>query len=233
MEHQNQAAKFLALLAHEIRSPLSVILNSAYIINSKDDATPEYRAHCDMIMRQARQIDDIANTLIHLSRINLGKESIPTDTFLLCKELTDVIESSRSVFEKKSMRVNLETPPENTLISGSKTLIKQAMINLLSNAAKYSPSHTEVNVTVTLKPSKVLISVIDEGYGLNQSEARSVFGLYSQSQDHTSNSGLGVGLYLVRKIAKLHRGGVSVESEGHGKGCNFKLWLPTSHSLNS
>ena len=230
MPSQDQGAKLLALIAHEIRSPLSVITNTAQLLDMKEDATPEERACYELIMRQARQIDDTANTLISISRIKLGKDPIPRDDFLLCEQLFEVIESSRHLFEKKSMRVRLETPPHATTVSGSKILFKQAMINLLNNALKFSPSNSNVHVNVSQENERVVVSVKDEGRGLDPNETRSLFSLYVQSGDNSNRSGLGMGLYLVKKIARLHGGGVSVSSEGHGKGCDFRLWLPISDS---
>lgn len=224
----DQAARALALLAHEVRSPLSVIVTASYLMKMSQNATQKDRDYCELILRQARQIDETADTIIDLSRIKLGKDPAPSEGFLLCELINEAVETCSSLFERHSVDIDLDLPREYTPVSGSKSLFRQAIVNLLTNAVKFSPPYTKVHVRVRPTKRRVVISVKDQGKGLDPEERRSIFKIYSQSKARSNGTGqgLGLGLYIVRRIARIHRGGVSVISDGRGLGCEFRLWLP-------
>jgi two-component system, chemotaxis family, CheB/CheR fusion protein len=218
---------FLAVLAHELRNPLTPILNSLSIL---DRATPNSeqarRAH-SVIGRQARQLAHIVDDLLDVARIKLGRVSLRRTRVDLVDVVRRTVEDYRSILEPRAVAIDL--PSEPMWIDGDPTRLAQVVGNLLHNAAKFTREDDgTVSVSLTRMPGHAVMEIADTGAGIDSGTLSRLFEPFAQadsSLDRT-HGGLGLGLALVKGMVDLHGGEVSAGSTGPGRGARFSVRLP-------
>lgn len=225
--------QFLAMLSHELRNPLAAVLNASAILSEhaeiEQPADEGARARA-VIVRQARHMARLLDDLLDVSRVTSGK-------FQLRKRPTDLQDPVRAAMESLGPRVAArEVELVSTIttdelpVFGDPARLQQVVSNLLSNAVRYSPVKGRVELTVGREDEWAVISVRDQGEGIEPELLPQIFELFVQSDQalDRSQGGLGVGLTLVRQIVDLHGGSVRAHSEGKGEGSEFTVRLPLS-----
>lgn len=213
---------FLATLAHELRTPLASIYNAAYLLKNVDN-----NRLLDIIARQASHLMRLADDLLDRSRISRGKISLRQETVSLGVISMEGVEACRSLIDKKQHRVAVTVPDEPLYVCGDPDRLLQIVINLVNNAAKYTPPGGDIVIGVARESDMAVLRVRDNGKGIPASALKSVFDFFSQVEDKSDRgSGLGIGLSVVQKLVSLHGGGVEARSEGLGKGAEFIVSLP-------
>ena len=221
--------EFLAMLAHELRNPLAPIANAAQMLCLwNKGASGEIKSACEVVDRQVRQMTRIVDDLLDISRITRGKINLQLAVVEVSSIISAAIETSRPLIESRKHKLNITLASGALRINADVTRLAQAITNLLHNAAKYTEEGGEIWLSVDRDGNDATITVRDNGVGIPADLLPSVFDLFTQA-DRTidrAQGGLGIGLTLVRSLVELHRGSVSVASEGPGRGSKFVVRLP-------
>ena len=219
---------FLAMLSHELRSPLSPILAWARLLRQGVlDAEKTERA-LETIERSARSQAQLIDDLLDISRIVSGKLRLQVSPVKLAAVIDAAMEVVRPAAEAKNIRIHAALDTETGPIAGDPERLQQVVWNLLSNAIKFTPKGGRVQITLERVNSHVEIAVSDTGQGVPPEFLPHLFERFQQADMGTTRShgGLGLGLAIVRHITELHGGTVHAESPGEGKGTTVTVKLP-------
>jgi signal transduction histidine kinase len=220
--------EFLALLGHELCSPLAAMVNALYILEHKgEDAATRERAR-GIMERQTQFISRLVKDLLEVSYIEQGKIRLHRQFLDLAKIVTQAVETVRASVEGRGHRLEVTLPTEPLLLSADAGRLEQMLTNLLTNAAKYMEPGGQVWVTAERQGGDVVLRIRDSGVGIDSEMLPHIFDPFWQVErtfDH-SQGGLGIGLALVRKLAELHGGSASASSAGLGRGSEFVVRLP-------
>jgi len=220
--------EFLAVLSHELRSPLNPILGwSRLLQNGKLDEAKAKQA-VNIIERNAKLQVELIEDLLDISRILQGKLSLTSSPINLASVIKGAIETVRLAAEANSIRIEVNLDGEIGLVSGDSTRLQQVMWNLLSNAVKFTPTGGLVEIRLEQVGNQAQISVSDTGKGISPDFIPYVFDYFRQADSATTRKfgGLGLGLAIVRHLVELHGGTIHAESQGEGMGATFTLKLP-------
>jgi signal transduction histidine kinase len=227
-ERANRAKdEFLATLSHELRSPLNAIVGWAEVARLQA-TSPDVQHALKVIVRNARIQTQLISDLLDVSRITLGKLEISKEPVDLGDVITASLESMRAAADDAGVDLDLDLAPDAGRIDGDVVRLQQMITNLVGNAIKFSPKGATVSITTRREGENAIISVVDEGDGIDPDILPLLFDRFWQA-DTTSrrtHSGLGLGLAIVRHVAQMHGGTVRAESAGLGKGAQFMVTLP-------
>ena len=220
--------EFLATLAHELRNPLAPVRNAVEILHLKGPAIPELQWARDVIDRQVRHLARLIDDLMDLSRINRGNIELKREPILLAKVVQGAVETSRPLIEECGHELTVELPAGPVVVDADLTRLSQVYWNLLNNAAKYMTRGGRIELRTELQGSDVVVSVRDAGIGISADKLSTIFEMFSQVESALSRSqgGLGIGLYVVKRLVEMHGGQIEARSEGPGKGSEFVVRLP-------
>ena len=220
--------EFLATVSHELRTPLNAILGWASLLkNGNPDAS--VAKGLDVIHRNARAQGKIIEDILDVSRIITGKlrlDAGPIDLIQVAKDAIDVV---RPAAQAKDISIEFSSPLVEALLVGDAERLQQVAWNLLSNALKFTDSGGSVNVAVSHRDARFVLTVTDNGRGIAQDFLPFVFDRFKQADSSSTRriGGLGLGLAIVRHIVELHGGHVSAMSAGLGHGAVFTIELPS------
>ncbi len=220
--------EFLAVLSHELRSPLSPILGWSKLLQNGnlDEAQTTYAL--ETIERNAKLQAELIEDLLDVSRILQGKLTLKRNSLNLAATMQAAIETVRLSAEAKSIEIETNFSAEVGCVLGDATRLQQVIWNLLSNAVKFTPVNGRVTVQLEQVGDQVQITIIDTGKGIPADFLPYVFDYFRQADGSTTRrfGGLGLGLAIVRQIVELHSGAVWAESQGEGLGATFTVRLP-------
>ncbi len=227
-EANSRKDEFLAMLAHELRNPLSPILTALTVVRHPRASPAEREQSLAAIERQVVNMRRMVDDLLDVSRITSGTVALnrrPTDVSTLVRH---AIETARPLIDAKRHRVHFSLPDPPLIIEVDATRMEQVLANLTMNAAKYTEPGGQIWVSVAREGDETVFSVRDDGIGIPADQLGRIFDLFYQGDAsiHRSRGGLGIGLTLVRKLVELHGGTVSVSSGGAGQGSEFHVRVP-------
>ncbi|MCC5653311.1 PAS domain-containing protein [Nostoc sp. XA013] len=220
--------EFLAVLSHELRSPLNPILGWTRLLqNGKLDEARKAEA-LKTIERNAKLQTQLIEDLLDISRIMQGKLSLTAAPVSLTNVISAAIETVRLAAEAKQIRLQLNLDNTVAPISGDAARLQQVVWNLLSNAVKFTPTGGQVTVELRQLNQLAQIRVIDTGKGINPQFLPYMFEYFRQEDGSTTRKfgGLGLGLAIARQIVEMHGGTVQAQSFGEGQGATFIVQLP-------
>lgn len=231
-EADRSKTEFLALLAHELRNPLAPLRNGLQILKlARDDraAVEEARA---MMERQVGQMVRLIDELLELSRIANGKIELQRERLDIATAITDAIESSRPLIESSGHHLTVVLPPQPTYVNADRTRLAQVFTNLLNNSARYTLRGGQIRLRAEQQGNQVIVSLKDNGIGIPPHRLSRIFDMFSATDASRENaqSGLGIGLSLVRAVVDMHGGKVEAHSAGCGAGSEFIVRLPAAPS---
>lgn len=226
LEAVQQRERFLAMLSHELRNPLAAILNAAHVLNLLPTNVSETATWIQLIERRAEHMARLLDDLLEVSRLTQNKIEIRKQAFNLATTVADAVEEVRPRFTERGVQLTVHPPDAPLLVEGDPARLQQIQVNLLTNAAKYTPTGGRVWYTMQREADRAVIRVRDTGMGIAPDQLERVFDLFFQGADGPNHGGLGVGLTLVKSIVELHGGQVKAYSEGRGKGSEFIVSLP-------
>ena len=219
--------EFLATLSHELRNPLAPMRSALDVLKLKFAAGADERL-LQAFDRQLRHLTRLVDDLMEISRITQGRMQLRREAVELSALVHGVAHDVAPVMDaaRHTLRLRVAEPP--ILVDGDPTRLAQVVINLLTNAAKYTPEGGLVDLELDCDPGHATIRVRDNGIGLPADALASVFDMFSQLEPalERSKGGLGIGLAMVRGIVALHGGKVRADSEGPGRGSTFSITLP-------
>ena len=220
--------EFLAMLAHELRNPLAPIVNALEVIRRLEQGEPRLRRALDIIERQSRQLTNIVDELLEVSRITIGKITLHKEVVEIGNMLTQALETARPLMEARNHRVEVILPNEPMQVEGDQARLTQALLNLLNNAAKYTPEHGNIRIQAAREGEQIVLQVCDNGYGMAPELLPHVFDLFTQAERtlDRADGGLGIGLTIARRLVELHGGSITASSSGPGLGSKFEIHLP-------
>jgi signal transduction histidine kinase/DNA-binding response OmpR family regulator len=227
-ESNRRKDEFLAMLSHELRNPLAPIRNALEVIRRVAPPDPKLSWATDVTGRQVKHLTRLVEELLDVARISQGKIALQTEVLDLRTVISMALETARPVLESRSHRVMHRVPDHPVLLRGDAARLAQVVSNLLHNAAKYTESGGDVSVVLDVTSGLASITVTDTGIGIEPDLLPNVFDLFEQGKRSLDRSqgGLGVGLTLVQRLVRLHKGDVSVTSRGAGQGSTFRVVLP-------
>ncbi|MFL5341486.1 MAG: ATP-binding protein, partial [Gemmataceae bacterium] len=227
-EADRRKNEFLATLAHELRNPLST-LRSALEIMRRSGTTPIGQlAPWELIERQVTHMGRLVGDLLDVSRIAQGKLALKPEAVDLRGVLELAAQTTAPLTAARRQRFSLTLPDAPLGVRGDPARLLQVFVNLLHNAAKYTPDGGEVAVTAARDGDQTVVRIRDTGVGIPPEMLSRVFDLFTQidiARD-SAQGGLGIGLTLVRRLVELHGGTVGVASAGTGRGSEFTVRLP-------
>jgi PAS domain S-box-containing protein len=220
--------EFLATLAHELRNPLAPIRNAVEILNASGTSDPALRWGRDVIDRQVRHMARLLDDLLDVSRISHGKMELRKERVELAAVVRNAVETSRPVAEGSGHELAVALPPAPIYLDADPVRLAQVFSNLLNNAARYTEAGGHIRLAVERQGSDVLVSVRDDGIGIAAEALPRIFEMFAQATPalERSQSGLGIGLALVKGVVELHGGRVEARSGGPGRGSEFTVRLP-------
>lgn len=217
---------FLASLSHELRNPLAPIKSSLELLKFKE-LLPDVREEVEVIEHQFDHMARLLNDLLDVSRFTTSKISIAPRPIELRALLERALRSTSTLLQTADIALTSTMPDAPLFVKADETRLEQAISNLLSNAAKFTPSGGSISVSLSKVDDSARIAVRDSGAGIAPEDLPNIFEMYYQSRRAQNvNSGLGIGLLLVREIVSLHGGTIDAASEGVGKGSQFTITLP-------
>jgi len=224
--------EFLATLAHELRNPLAPIRNALELIRRRPDDREVSGSAREIMERQLRQLVRLVDDLLDVSRITRGSLTLQREPVLLGRVIQNALDVARPLIEGRGLRFVVSLPPEPVLLEADLARLSQAILNLLDNAAKFTPPGGSVVLAGQIENGFLALTVTDSGVGIPGDKMAEIFEMFAQL-DRTHErpySGLGVGLSLARRLVELHGGTLTAESEGAGRGSRFTLCLPVLSS---
>jgi len=221
--------EFLAMLSHELRNPLGAIVSATSLLRSNgcDRPVPPVKL-LEVLERQSRQMARLLEDLLEASRVTQDKVELRRQVLDLGTVLRDAADAVRNLMEKRGVELRTDIAVEPLWVDGDGARLQQVHVNLLNNAAKYTPRGGHVVLEAKRVDNHVVVWVRDDGVGISRDMLETAFELFVQSNRtlDRSEGGLGVGLTLVRGLVAKHGGTVCARSEGEGKGSEFEVRLP-------
>ena len=220
---------FIASMSHELRTPLNSIIGFTGIIlgGMSGDITDEQKKQLGMVKGSASHLLELINDVIDVSKIEADKVALSIEEFDLAALVLDVHKSFETIADEHRLKITFE-PSEKLIISSDKRRTKQVVMNLVSNAIKFTDKG-RIDITLTKTETCVEISVADTGIGIKKGDIGRLFQAFGRvATENRLTEGSGLGLYLSKKIVSLLGGDIRVASEP-GKGSVFTLALPLKY----
>jgi PAS domain S-box-containing protein len=219
--------EFLSIASHEIKTPLTSL--KGYVQILKKEFSSDNSLVYEYLEKMDSQIDrtvKLINELLEISRVQSGKIKLNKKYFSLNKLIKDTIENIQSTVNTHEITFEINN---NVYVYADKDRISQVLINLLSNAIRYSPHANKINVRLKSSKKKVTVYVQDFGVGISSKQQSKIFHMFYRvsNSDIQASSGLGVGLFIAAQIVKCHNGEIHVKSQ-ENKGSTFYFTLPSS-----
>jgi signal transduction histidine kinase/ActR/RegA family two-component response regulator len=225
-EQQSQAKdEFMAMLAHELRNPLSAITAAVQVLEAaKAHENTASRARF-IIGRQVQHLSRLVDDLLDVGRVVTGKIALDRRAIDFC----DLVRRTAAVFTEREAAHQFAVSTTPVWIDGDAVRIEQIVSNIIGNAVKYTPLGGKITISLSIEAEEAVLRVQDDGFGITPELLPRVFDLFVQGERtlDRSQGGLGIGLTLVRRLVSLHHGTVSVSSEGPNCGSLFTVRLPT------
>jgi PAS domain S-box-containing protein len=220
--------EFLATLAHELRNPLAPIRNGLRILELAEDDRELRQSTQEMMDRQVGHMVRLIDDLLDVSRITRGSIELRKEQVELRFILEQALETSRPLIQKSGHQLSVLLPPDPAMVNADTTRLAQVFNNLLNNAAKYTEPGGNISITMRLEGGEAIVSVADDGMGIPPDLLNEVFDMFAQVDRslERSQTGLGIGLSIVKRLVHMHGGRVEAYSEGLGRGSRFMVFLP-------
>jgi PAS domain S-box-containing protein len=227
-ESDRRKDEFLAMLAHELRNPLAAVASAASLL--KDSRDPESQVWgSGVIERQTRQLTHLIDDLLDVSRITTGKIRLRREVIDAAHVLERACETARPLIKERQHELDCDYD-EGLWIEADPTRVEQIVLNLLTNAAKYTPAGGKIELTAKREAGELRVVVRDNGMGIAPERLPEMFQLFAQGERSIARSegGLGIGLTIVQKLAEMHGGRIDAHSDGPNLGSTFTVYLPAT-----
>lgn len=218
-------SNFIAIASHELRTPLSVILGYASML--KEQVGGE---ELEQVLGAALQLRNLMDDIFNLQYIDAGKPDLRRVRFCLAHLSKELVEEHKSLFEAKEQSVRLYLPEHNCDVIADRDSVRLVLINLISNAIKFTPASGHIDIAVSARADEVWVSVKDNGVGIPEVLQKRIFDRFFQAEPHLTRreGGLGLGLAIARELLELQNGRIWLESV-EGRGSIFTFALPTAN----
>lgn len=217
-------SKFLSMVVHDVRTPLSSIKGFSELISKKVE-DPKLKEYTRNVVMASEQLGRLVSDLTDLAMIEAGKLKIERNEFHYPEALLDILPSIRINAEKKGVNLIVGELPDNCYVIGDKFRLSQVIMNLLNNAIKFTPSGKNVEIYFRREGNFIITAVKDQGIGIHKSELKKIFEKFYQAKyqkdEKLRKQGWGLGLSIAQEIIRQHGGEIWAQSPGLGKGSTF------------
>jgi signal transduction histidine kinase/CheY-like chemotaxis protein len=227
-EADRKKDEFLAMLAHELRNPLSAIGNAAKLAR-RSQAQEHQEWSREVIEKHVASLSRMIDDLLDVSRITRGQIELRRQILDVLKVISQAIETVRPLVQERNHELTVSLSSSAPLwVEADPHRLEQVLVNLLNNAAKYTNTGGKIALTARREGDSVTVTVADNGTGIPPDRIPEMFQLFAQGDRSIARTegGLGIGLTLVRNLVELHGGSVTARSGGLGKGSEFTVRLP-------
>jgi signal transduction histidine kinase/CheY-like chemotaxis protein len=231
-EMDRRKDEFLAMLAHELRNPLAPISNSLQGLKLKFSDRPGVESTISVMERQLDHLTRLVDDLLDVSRISSGKFELRKEWVDLAAIVNRVVDSIQPMVNTKNHRLETQFGEGQIGLEADPDRIEQILVNLLTNATKYTPPGGHIKLSIRYEGEEVVVRVTDNGIGIRPEMLPRLFNLFQQADRVPGrvSEGLGIGLSLVRTLTEMHGGSVSASSCGPGLGSEFVVRFPVGNS---
>jgi len=219
--------EFLAMLSHELRNPLAAIRNSVLLLRM-DPGDAMQRKVLGPLERQVATLTRLVDDLMDVSRVTMGRVQLQRSDVPVNRVLRDASDTVRREMRDRKHSFKLHLPESNLMVNADAVRLEQVIVNLLTNAAKYTPDGGTIQLAAERDGDDAVLRVRDSGIGIEAELLPHVFALFSQGSTtlDRAKGGLGIGLALVKYLVEMHGGSVTARSDGPGTGSEFIVRLP-------
>src|SRR5882757_3449864 len=233
-EKDRQKDQFIAVLAHELRNPLSAIRTSAYALRRLHLQDERAAPLVERVDRQTTAIARMLEDLLDASRMAFGKISVHVEPFDLRAFLCEVLDEHEPHARQAGLQFDSTITEDTCHVSADRIRLRQILDNLLSNAIKFTPAGGSVKLTLAIENDTAVVSVRDSGIGFESAFSEKLFEPFVQQEQGRDRSagGLGLGLAIAARLANLQNGSLSASSDGIGRGAQFTLTIPIVPQLD-
>ena len=220
------------MISHELRNPLAAITNAVQILDLQKDEHPIQEKAKTIIRRQAGNLAVLVNDLLEVSRILSGRIQLHQEDLDARGIAQRAVETTRPLIDQGKHKLTLSLPAEPIWLHADALRLEEVIVNLLNNAAKYTPEGGHIWLSIQQEGDEMVLRVRDTGIGMAPDSLPHIFELFTQAPRSLDRSqgGLGIGLAVVRKLVEMHGGTVEAQSAGLGKGSEFTVRLPVLSS---
>lgn len=231
-ELDRMKSEFIAVAAHELRTPLSLILGYSAFLRA--NASGLAREQADVVLQSAMRLRSLIDDMANLRKVDVGEITLQLETLPLQELIGSSVEEMRHIAEAKQQSIHLSLPDLPVLVQVDREKMVLALINLISNAIKFTPSGQRIGVRVGSRHGEAWATVWDTGTGISPDQQARVFDRFYQAECSLTRQygGMGLGLSIVKEMVDLHHGSVSVESQ-LGKGSAFTICIPIRQDAQS
>lgn len=228
-EADRRKDEFIAILAHELRNPLSSIGMAAHLLQ-RPGTEKDREWNLGVIAHQVAALNRLIEDLLDVSRISKGKVHLRREPLELATVIGHAVDSVAALVRERGHELAVSLPPGPMTVDGDPTRLEQVFVNLLTNAAKYTAKGGRISLTASEEGQGFLVQVRDNGEGIASEMLPRLFEMFTQVESSIlrSRGGLGIGLSLVKDLVEMHGGTVTAASDGVGKGSRFVVQLPAS-----
>ncbi|WP_338875710.1 CheR family methyltransferase [Spirosoma sp. SC4-14] len=229
-ESDQRKDEFLALLAHELRNPISTLSNALMLLEETGGVDEQFPLDVvrSIMSREVAHLVRLVDDLLDISRISRGKIELRCQRLNLTEFVAEVASTVRPLVEKAHHQFKVHLPSEPLYVMGDADRLTQVLRNLVDNAIKFTLSEGVIELSLERIGDEALLHIVDNGIGIDEIGLNQIFTMFTQlDMSHTRpQNGLGLGLALVRELVRLHGGRVDVRSKGLEKGSEFIVRLP-------
>ena len=214
-------------VTHEMRTPLTAIQGSSELMGRYALPEEKRKQISELINSESKRLGRMIEMFLSVERLSAGQVELKKEHFSAGELMAGCVTRALPLADRKQIRILTEAAPQDILLTGDRELMEYAFYNLLTNAIKYSPAHTQVTLAATRKHDHAYISVEDQGIGMDQKEVKKVFQKFYRTKraEQSGEVGTGIGLSIVEQIVLQHSGTIEVMSRP-GEGSRFTMILP-------
>lgn len=224
--------KFLSMVAHEFKTPLSGILTSATLLGKYklEEQQQNRDKHINIITNKVRYLNNIINDFLSIEQLESNKVVYNFSEFNLSKIVNEVVYNANLLL-KTGQKINISKNSDAYLLYQDEKILELALTNIINNAIKYSPQNTSINLEFYKEKKTIIFKVTDKGIGIPQKDQKFIFNRYFRAENALNNQGTGIGLNIVKSHIENLGGSISFKSK-ENEGSMFKFELPMSHEKN-
>jgi len=226
VEADQRKDEFIATLAHELRNPLAPIRTGLEILKRVGELPPMAARTRDVMERQLTHMVRLVDDLLDVSRISRGRLELRLEPITIDQVIQSALEACQPAIEAAGQALSVEQAAVPLRVNADHTRLAQVVSNLVGNATRYTPAGGRIVVSTRAEAGQAVITVTDTGAGIAPGMLERIFDLFTQGSSAQRQGGLGIGLWLVRRLVELHHGQIDARSPGPGQGSVFTVRLP-------
>jgi signal transduction histidine kinase len=228
-EIDRMKTELVSMVAHELRSPLTSISGFSELLLDADTPKEQMQEYSGIILKEANRLSELINKFLDISRIESGRIQPKKQIIDIVETVQMVVGNNSYLADKKAIQVEVHYPKQESKVFADRGMMEQVLLNLFSNAIKYSPANTRINIVIKHHDNSIVIEIHDQGYGIPPEALCKIFDKFfrvaSDNEKLREIQGTGLGLSLVKQIIDMHEGQITVDSEVN-KGSVFAIYLP-------